>query len=201
MFLDLEIPMTFAILPRLQMSTTCAEDIHSLGHEIILHQPMEPHDPNMDPGPGALYVGDRYQAISKTIEENISGVPFITGVNNHMGSKFTACDKEMNEALTVIKRKGLFFIDSLTTNQSRAYQTAKTLHMATACRNFFLDNIPEEAAVLSQLNRLNRFALRFGHAIGIGHPYPETVNALRLFRKSMADSTITMVHASDLVPA
>ncbi|MFC1892164.1 divergent polysaccharide deacetylase family protein [Thermodesulfobacteriota bacterium] len=55
--------MTFAILPRLQRSTVSAEKIHLQGYEIILHQPMEPHDPNVDPGPGALYVGDKHQKI------------------------------------------------------------------------------------------------------------------------------------------
>lgn len=201
MFLDLEIPMTFAILPRLQRSTVSAEKIHLQGYEIILHQPMEPHDPNVDPGPGALYVGDKHQKILKIIEENISDFPYITGVNNHMGSKFTACSKEMNEVLAVIKQKGLFFIDSLTTNRSKAYQTAQKLHMPTAYRNIFLDNNPQEPVILSQLKRLKTHALRYGHAIGIGHPYPETVKAIRLFKESIAGSHISMVHVSDLIPA
>jgi len=118
-FLDLHVPMTFAILPRLAASEESASLIHKEGHEIMLHQPMEPRDRGLSPGPGALYVGDEPTKISHTVEKNISSVPFATGMNNHMGSRFTASLKEMFETLQVVKDRGLFFVDSLTTGDSK----------------------------------------------------------------------------------
>ena len=89
-FLELGIPITFAVLPRLQKTHSLALEIHNQGHEIMLHQPMEPFQSDIDPGPGALYVGDGLDRIVETMEENISEVPFASGVNNHMGSRFTS---------------------------------------------------------------------------------------------------------------
>ena len=54
MFLDLEVPITFSILPWLAHSRELACHIHENGHEIMLHQPMEPLSAGIDPGPGAL---------------------------------------------------------------------------------------------------------------------------------------------------
>jgi len=199
-FLEIGVPMTFAVLPRLAKSPILAEEIHAQGHEIMLHQPMEPFNPSLDPGPGAVYVGDAPNKIASIIGENISDVPFVTGINNHMGSRFTSCQKEMEEALIVIKRQGLFFVDSLTTNRSMAYETAKRLHIATACRNIFLDNDPQESVILSQLNKLKALAKRSGYAIGIGHPYLETARAIDSFVTGLKDSDISMVHISRLIP-
>ena len=198
-FLEIGIPMTFAILPRLSKSHVLAEEIHTQGHEIMLHQPMEPFNPRLDPGPGAIFVGDDPDKIVSIIGENISDIPFGTGINNHMGSKFTSCQKEMREALIAIKTRGLFFIDSLTTNRSTAYTTAKRLHIATACRNIFLDNKREESVILSQLNKLKTLAMYSGYAIGIGHPYPETAKAINSFQGDLKASDISLVHISRLI--
>jgi len=137
MFLELGVPITFAILPRLEMSRDLAFEIHEKGHEIMLHQPMEPYNPAIDPGPGALYLGFSADRIDQIIEKNIDSVPFAIGVNNHMGSKFTECRKEVNEFLKTVNRAGFFFVDSLTTSHSTAYKTAKRLHMLSAYRNRF----------------------------------------------------------------
>jgi len=200
-FLEIGVPMTFAVLPRYPQSSILAQEIHSQGHEIMLHQPMEPINPRLDPGPGAVYVGDDPDKIFRVIGENISDIPFVTGINNHMGSRFTSCQKEMEEALIAVKMRGLFFVDSLTTSLSKAYKTAKKLRVATARRNIFLDNDPVESIILSQLNELKRLALSSGYAIGIGHPYPETARAIQSFLKGLKKSNISMVYISSLIPA
>ena len=71
-FLELGIPITFAVLPRLQKTHSLALEIHNQGHEIMLHQPMEPFQSDIDPGPGALYVGDGLDRIVETMEEDYS---------------------------------------------------------------------------------------------------------------------------------
>jgi len=198
-FLELQTPMTFAVLPRLKNSHKLALEIHAHGHEIMLHQPMEPYARDLDPGPGAIYVGDEPNRIAGILRENISDIPFVTGVNNHMGSRFTSSRKGMGDALRTINKKGLFFVDSVTTSRSIGYKTAKRLHMAAAFRNIFLDNCSEETAILSQLHKLKAHALRFGHAIGIGHPFPETASAIRHFLTDLRGSDISMVHISHLI--
>ena len=191
--------MTFAVLPRYPKSEDLALEFHNLGHEIMLHQPMEPRDPDIDPGPGALYVGDDPNKINRVMEKNISSLPIASGVNNHMGSRFTAYQKEMHETLQIVKERGLFFVDSLTSSDSKGYETAQQLHMPAACRNVFLDNELDVASILRQLHKLARCSLKYGHGIGIGHPFPETAEAIGLFLKSLKNSRINFVHVSKLV--
>lgn len=198
-FLELDVPITFSVLPRLKQSYALAQEIHSKGHEVMLHQPMEPISSQIDPGPGAVFVGDDADKIIRVIDENISEIPFATGINNHMGSRFTACQKEMKETLLAVKTKGLFFIDSLTTPYSMAYKTAKKLDVATARRNIFIDNIAEKSAIITQLNRLRKLAVDSGYAIGIGHPHPETAAAIACCAKELSSSAISMVHISSLI--
>ena len=71
--------------------------------------------------------------------------------------------------------------------------------MPAACRNIFLDNELNELAILYQLNKLADHAIQYGHAIGIGHPFPETARAIRLFLNVLKNSNITLVHISDLL--
>jgi polysaccharide deacetylase 2 family uncharacterized protein YibQ len=177
-----------------------AVEIRYKGHEIMLHQPMEPYNTYFDPGPGALYVGDDAGKIGRILAENISAVPYAVGVNNHMGSKFTSSPREIKETLRVVKNRQLFFVDSWTSRRSKAYWTARRLHMSTARRNFFLDNVQDESAILSQLFKLKRHALKFGSAIGIGHPFSETAEAVTRFLATTRTSQLSFVHASSVIP-
>jgi len=195
-FLELGVPITFSILPGLTKSHDLALQIHRNGHEIMLHQPMEPYNPALDPGPGALYVGDGAKKIFRIVEENFSSVPFAIGVNNHMGSRLTSRQKEMKDVLRVIRERNLFFVDSLTSSRSMAYRTAKRLHITSACRNIFLDNRLDESAILTQLHKLKKHALKYNCAIGIGHPFPETAKAIGRFQKSLKGSGVSLVHVS-----
>jgi hypothetical protein len=198
-FLELGVPITYAVLPRLPKSVETAYKIHEAGHEILLHQPMEPQDSGVDPGPGALYVGDDPRKIAKIVSENIAEIPFISGMNNHMGSRFTEHQSEMYNTLTVAKQRGLFFVDSLTSSHSQGFRTARNLHIPWAYRHIFLDNSLEEPAILAQLQQLKSRAVRRGQAIGIGHPFPETARAIKHFIKELQDANITLVYSSDLV--
>jgi polysaccharide deacetylase 2 family uncharacterized protein YibQ len=184
-FLNLKMPMTFSILPQLQYSNLLAEEIHGHGHEVMLHQPMEPYGQNIDPGPGALYISYRYKEIEEIVEENLSQIPQATGVNNHMGSKFTSCSGKVAEALRIIKHKDLFFVDSLTSSHSKAYKMAKRLNMRTAPRNVFLDTPSDIGSVRRKLRYLKQYALKHGVAIGIGHPYLSTLTALQDFKHQL----------------
>lgn len=195
-FLEIDAPITYSILPRLRRTRSLAGEIHLRGHEIMLHQPMEPFDAVHDPGPGALYVDTPSNRIKKILEENLSEVPFAVGVNNHMGSRFTCVERQMETALRVVQRNGLFFVDSRTAYRSRAYAVASRLHIPAARRNIFLDNLPEEPAIGRQLEKLKRHALVFGEAVGIGHPHPETARAIARFLEPVRAAGIEPVYAS-----
>lgn len=198
-FLRLNIPVTFSVLPRVPHSRELAREIADQGHDVMLHQPMQPYDSTLDPGPGALYEGDDLGRISGIIEENISEVPFAIGVNNHMGSRFTECQREIHEALQVVKKNDLFFVDSRTSLHSKAFRTARNLHLIADRRNVFLDTIRSESTIRYRLNQLKQCAYQYGHAIGIGHPFPETAHAIERFLRNPEVSDISFVHISEVM--
>jgi len=202
-FLDLKMPMTFSILPKLQYSDLLAEEIYQQGQEIMLHQPMEPYGHEVDPGPGALYISNRDTEIEEIIEENLSQIPQAMGVNNHMGSRFTSCSDKVVEALKIIKQKDLFFVDSLTSSHSQAYKMARRLNMRTAPRNVFLDTSPDIRSVRRQIRHLKQYAINHGAAIGIGHPYLSTLTALYDFKQELNKQGpfFELVSVSDLLSA
>ena len=200
-FLRLNIPITFSVLPRVPHSRELAREIADQGHDVMLHQPMQPYDATLDPGPGALYEGDDPSRISGIIEANISEVPLAIGVNNHMGSRFTECEREIHEALRVIKKNDLFFVDSRTSLHSKAFRTARNLHLTADRRNIFLDTVRCESTILYRLNQLKQCAHRYGHAIGIGHPFPETARAIEYFLRDPEVSNISFVHISQVMYA
>jgi uncharacterized protein len=180
-FLNLNVPISFAILPKLKKTRDLAEEIHGRGHEIMLHQPMEAHNRRINPGPGAIYVGYGAEKIAKVIRENIAEIPYALGVNNHMGSRLTECREEMNGVLNVIENDSLFFVDSFTSSRSIAYQEASRRHIPSAFRNIFLDNFRSEAFIIDQLRILEKETFKYGRAVGIGHPFPETARAISRF--------------------
>ena len=198
-FVELQEILTFSILPQVSYSRELAFELNNQGYEVMLHQPMEPYNNCCDPGPGALFVGDNAQHIEKTLQTNIRDIPFAKGVNNHMGSKFTASPDEIGAALKVIRTQGMFFVDSYTSSRSLAHATARRYHMATAHRNVFLDNVREEPAILSQLASLQKYAMIHGRAIGIGHPFPETARAIGRFAKRLKRSNVSLVPVSKIL--
>lgn len=147
------------------------------GHELLVHVPMEPL--NNNPGPGALLLGMSSEEIRERLDFMLSSFPGYVGINNHMGSKFTADRKSMEVVLDEIDKKGLLFLDSLTSKDSAAKKVAQEKKMPYAVRNVFLDNAKEAKKVRKQLALLEKIARRNGVAVGIGHPHKSTVEALQ----------------------
>jgi len=194
--LALGVPLTFSILPQVTYSVELAESIHGAGHEVMLHQPMQPHSAVADPGPGALYVRHTRSEMEAIVRKNLQELPFACGMNNHMGSLFTESRPCVRDMLDVFRERSFFFVDSFTTSQSVAFRTARELNMVAAYRNIFIDNDPQVDSIYRQLHAARQRALRTGSAIAIGHPRPETVRVLDGFLKETQNTGIELVYAS-----
>jgi polysaccharide deacetylase 2 family uncharacterized protein YibQ len=137
------------------------------------------------------------------VESAVAGmldtVPYATGVNNHQGSRATTDPPLMDALMPALRTRGLFFIDSRTTAATVAYGAAERARVPAASRKVFLDDTPERAAVLSQLDLAARDALRDGSAIAIGHPHPATIAALAEGVPRLENRHIRLVFASQLV--
>jgi polysaccharide deacetylase 2 family uncharacterized protein YibQ len=194
---EIDVPLTLAVLPRLPFSKEIAKLGHSLGHEIILHLPLEPEEDLECLGPGAILLKMTPQEIRDTLDEGLRTVPYCQGLNNHAGSKFTSDAGKMKIFLEIVKERNLFFIDSLVVPASTGAKLSKELGILFAERDIFLDNIKEEGYVSNQLSALIDIAHKNCKAIGIGHPTSVTFKVLKE-RIPMLDS-VEFVHVSKLL--
>lgn len=171
-YLNLPIPITFALLPGLEYSQAAQSQIARNGEEMILHQPIEPIG-DQDPGPGALYVGMDPEEMRTVVNENLSRLSEVIGVNNHMGSKGTS-DPELMEALfSVLKGRHLFFLDSRTTARTVAERVAEEIGLPFSERNVFLDNIEDQIEIEKALSTALEISRSQGYAVMIGHVWSE----------------------------
>jgi polysaccharide deacetylase 2 family uncharacterized protein YibQ len=178
--LRLDAPLTFSIFPLQPSSRRIAHKAHAKGREIILHLPMEPRGyPLNDPGKGALFVSMDEKELLRQLRKDLEAVPFITGINNHMGSRFMEHGEKVRLVLKELKQRDLFFLDSRTTSKSQGYDIAQDLALRADTRDLFLDNESDVGYTKLQLEHLIHIARDHGTAIGICHPYPSTITALK----------------------
>ena len=50
--------------------------------------------------------------IRRRIETDLTAVPYVAGVNNHMGSRFMEDEARLAVVMEELAKKGLFFVDS-----------------------------------------------------------------------------------------
>ena len=178
-FVDLGIPLTFSILPGQRYSTGIANEARSLNYEVMLHLPMEPRNPERNPGNGTILTHMSQDEILRQLSEDIESVPYIAGVNNHMGSLLTENQDVMNIILEDLHKRGLFFIDSRTSPRSVAYETARRIGVRSGRRDVFLDNKADIGYIKGQIDKVIRIARQNGEATAIGHPRAGTIAAIR----------------------
>ncbi len=175
----LPFPIACAVLPDAPYAQEVARRAFRHGKEVLAHIPMEPRNPNIALTDDFLRRDMAYPLFRRTLERELQGIPYIVGVNNHMGSFLTSYQEPMRWVMEILKRKGLFFIDSRTTAATQGLATARRVGIPAAERDVFLDHERGEAVIRHHFQRLLQTAQRQGTAIGIGHPYPETVRVLR----------------------
>lgn len=171
------------------------------GHEMMLHVPMEPMGDKYDPGPDVLEVKLSAEEIRRRLTWGLDRFDGYVGVNNHMGSRFTANAPGMEVVMRELGRRGLLFMDSVTTQKSVAPELAQRHAIPFAARNVFLDNEQSVQAVRTQLGKLEAHARKHGAAIAIGHPYDETIQALAGWLPGLAQRGFVLVPVSTIVAA
>jgi polysaccharide deacetylase 2 family uncharacterized protein YibQ len=193
-------PVTFAILPGEPHAAEVARMAHAAGREVMLHAPMEPQGyPVVDPGDDALLVSLSEEELRTQMLALLARVPHVAGANNHMGSRFTEDEPAMKVVMAVMRERGLFFVDSLTSSGSVGSETAQRAGVPVLRRDVFLDNVVEAGPIAREIKRLADKARSNGYAVGICHPYPETLQALRQTLPKLAKEGIVFVRVSELL--
>lgn len=171
-------PLTLSYLTYAEELPQQTAAARAAGHELMLHFPMEPLESSVSPGPEALLVSADPAELRRRLNWGLSRFDGFVGVNNHMGSRFTQNEAGMSLVLTELDRRGLLFLDSVTSGRTVGGAVAARLDLPFAKRDVFLDHRPDRASVRASLAELERKAKAQGHAIGIGHPRVETIDVL-----------------------
>jgi polysaccharide deacetylase 2 family uncharacterized protein YibQ len=195
----LDVPVTVAVLPNATLSLETDAVASRAGLEVMLHLPLESLAPPAGRPLAAIGTSMSPAEVRTAVEAFLGRVPSARGVNNHAGSKATEDPRVMAEVLEVIKKRGLYFIDSRTSPRTVALDAARAMGIRSAGRRLFLDTPPGRATVESRLRELVRLARKNGRAVAIGHAKSETIAALGDFLKSGGGKGVRFVSASEIV--
>ncbi len=191
--------LTYAFLPRAPFSKSLALRAHRQQKEIMLHLPMESDNENRL-GPGALTQCMTEIEFKNRVRASLAAVPHVRGFNNHMGSYLTKNPRLMGWLMQAMMfRDDLYFVDSRTTTETVAQAEAERRHIDATRRDIFLDYERDSRIVAAQLSELIKHAQRYGSALAIGHPYPETMTALETWLPGLQQQGIELVPVSRLI--
>ena len=164
------------------------------GHEIFLDIPMEPVGyPANDPGPLTLLtslgavgnLGRLEKALGRT--EGYAGV---IGVN---GSRFTTDEEALTPVLTILKERGLMYVDSAATSRTIALEIADSIQLPRAVANTNIGDNPAITEMQRRLTALERIARRTGYALGVFPPLPVTIDLLAAWTSTLSERGFTLV--------
>ena len=168
-------PVAMAFLPHTPYAAELAREAHRRQKTVMLHLPLQATN-GKALGPGGIELDTTEIEFRRILEGNLAAIPHVEGVNNHMGSLLTRHPGHMAWLMRSLREDHeLFFVDSYTHKDSVALQLAAENGLRTTRRDVFLDNEPTPDAILAEFERLVEMARKNGHAVGIGHPYPQTM--------------------------
>lgn len=196
---DLPGPITIAYLPYARDLQPQVNAARKAGHEVMLHMPMEPSSASVDPGPHALLASYDRQTIINEMNWMLDRFDGYVGVNNHMGSKFTADAERMQIVMEVMKSRGLMFLDSRTSAKSVGYSTASSFGVPAITRDIFIDDADDAAKIADMLARTENVARKQGFAIAIGHPRDLTIGALKAWIPEIQAKGFVLVPITDVL--
>lgn len=179
-FWTLGAPITWALLPDAPHTAAYVDWLSSHGASTLIHLPMEPLEHGLMSFPGYVRVDQSSFERRAIIDAAMAAIPSAVGFSNHMGSLLTTDPVALRDVIEATPPDFLV-LDSRTTAESRLAAVARELHRPVAERTVFLDNDRAPHQIAARLEEALAHATERGSAVAIGHPYPETVAALRAF--------------------
>jgi len=139
---------------------------------------MEPVSyPREKPGEGALFTDMSDEEVILQLKKNIAAVPYASGVNNHMGSKFMMDERKLSLIFKELKKGACFCGFANVSGYRNFIRCPKNRHKFGE-RKIFIDNNRNYKEIYNNLINVAQ-SDDVSPKIIIGHPYPETVRALK----------------------
>jgi polysaccharide deacetylase 2 family uncharacterized protein YibQ len=197
--INLPATLTISILPKTVFAKDLARLAAKNNKEVMLHLPMQSVE-HLQHSPGTLDLHMTRNEFREQLRRNLNSVPYIRGVNNHMGSLLTRHPGHMTWLMDELsQRGGLYFIDSKTTSKSIAEKIAVEYKIPSLSRDFFLDPDHEKATLRKQFDRCIQKVNQRGYALAIAHPYPQTIKFLKAHLDELHEHGIKLIPVSKLI--
>jgi len=191
--------VNLSFLPYSPKISEQTQKAYNLGHEIMVHMPMEAERRGIDPGPNALTTDLSVEDVKSRTLKNLDAFKFYVGVNNHMGSKFTQDRTRLAAVMDELAPRHLFFLDSLTAPESVAESVAREHGLPTTHRDVFIDHFENAPLVAQFLRRIEYVARTNGSVVAIGHPKDVTLDALVKWLPTLKDKGFDLVPLSKVI--
>ncbi len=194
-------PVTLSILPHLPHSKAISSAAAAKGYEVILHLPLEPHREDVRQEIDTIKSTMSAKEVVAKLEEAMASVADLSGVSSHMGSKATEEKGLMKTIFGELKKKDLYFLDSVTSRRSVCREVASEVGIKYARRDVFLDMGRTDSAnyIRKQLLETRRIAFKKGRAIAVCHDRRITIGVLAEMMPRLASDGIRFVYLSDMV--
>ena len=191
--------LTIAVLPGAPFTRNIARLASKHHKEVMLHLPMQSVE-HLGYAPGMLDLHMTKTEFIRQLRMDLSAVPYIRGVNNHMGSLLTRHPGHMSWLMNELSRRGdLYFIDSKTTSKSIADKIASEYRVPNLSRDFFLDPDHKPGTLDKQFKLFIKKVNRRGYALAIAHPYPATIKFLKAHLDELKQQGIKLIPVSQLI--
>ena len=178
-WLDFPERITVSVLPHGPSSKSFAASAHTHGFGVILHVPMEPEGAVTDrTEPYLLRRGMTQEEMTDRFARMAADVPQANGASNHMGSAFTSDLAAMTTFARVLKRKGFFFVDSVTSAGTVGVMAMEQEGVPATRRDVILDDDGRPEEMRRQWDSAIALAKERGGAILLCHSRRETRTTL-----------------------
>lgn len=193
--------VTLAFTPQAPAVAGDVAAARAKGHEVLMELPMEPQDyPSTDPGLHTLTI-DADAKNTLRLKWLMSRATGYAGVINTFGEKFLAAKDEAQFVMGETAQRGLFFLESGTSNASVARSAAGNAGAPYARADVVIDKAPAREAIDAALDGLEASAKRRGVAIGVAGALPNTIDRVSAWIASLDEKGIALVPVSALVGA
>jgi len=178
-FIELPARITIAVIPGREYSNRIARDAAENDKEVMINLPMESKTQLDKEEKYLLTTSMDRTEIAAFMEQVFSEIPNAKGLNNYEGSLATENVTVMRNLANILRRRGLYFVDSITSTKSKAFDTMSQLRVRTKKRNIILDTETDRNRILYQLDLLKEIAKQDRTAIGLCRESPLTLEILK----------------------
>ena len=185
--LSIDAPITCAIMPNVDNTTTNVEQAKKAGKEIIVHVPMEAsvNLPQSWYGPTYISYKDSKEDVYNKLNQAFTSVDGASGFNIHIGSGVCQNLQIMNYVYDYAKEKNVFFVDSRTHLNTVCQQVAEQKNIVYLGRDEFLEpngnrsynGVKQHLLIGANLAKEKGFAIVIGH-VGV-HGGENTAKAIK----------------------